>query len=59
MSLQVSSPGPTNSIPPGWYISPSHQQTLITGLPVNPLDGWDIDKVGWLKSGPGGNSVTR
>ena len=52
MSLQVSSPGPTSLVPPGWYVvpdTPSHHHTLLAGQEVNPLDGWDVDKLGWFK----------
>ena len=53
MSLQVSSPGPTSLVPPGWYVVPelpgTHQHTLLAGEQVNPLDGWDIEKLGWFK----------
>ena len=30
---------------------PSHRHTLLAGLDVNGLDGWDIHKLGWLKAG--------
>ena len=61
ISLQVSSPGPTTLVPSGWYVvpdHPSHRHTLLAGLDVNGLDGWDIHKLGWLKAGKNKNFVT-
>ena len=53
--VQVSSPGPSTLVPPGWYValdtdtlSASH--TLLAGLDINPLDGWDVTKLGWMKA---------
>ena len=60
MSLQVSSPGPTSLVPPGWYVVPdlpSHHHTLLAGEEVHPLDGWDVEKLGWFKTGMGGQPV--
>jgi len=61
VTLQVSSPGPTTLVPSGWYVvpdHPSHKHTLLPGLDVNGLDGWDIHKLGWLKAGKLGAVVT-
>ena len=62
MSLQVSSPGPTSLVPPGWYVVPessTHHHTLLAGEEVNPLDGWDVDKLGWFKTGLSGEGVAE
>ena len=58
VSLQVSSPGPTTLVPPGWYVTMdpetvSQSHTLLAGLPVNDLDGWDVTRLGWMKAGAG------
>ena len=37
---------------------PSHRHTLLAGLDVNGLDGWDIHKLGWLKAGKKGKFVS-
>ena len=37
---------------------PSHSHTLLAGVNVNGLDGWDINKLGWLKAGKKGGVVT-
>ena len=60
--MQVSSPGPTSLVPPGWYVVPetsTHHHTLLAGEEVNPLDGWDVDKLGWFKTGLGGEAVAE
>ena len=54
VSLQVSSSGPSHALPPGWYIvSPDSANEGSSGLlgnvPVNGLDEWDINKLGWFK----------
>jgi len=61
VSLQVSSPGPSTLVPPGWYVvpdTPGQQHSLLAGLDVNPLEGWDPAKVGWVKAGPDRTFVT-
>ena len=61
ISLQISSPGPTTLVPPGWYVvpdHPSHRHSLLTGLHVNGLDEWDINKLGWFKAGKRSSFVT-
>lgn len=57
VSLQVSTSGPTNMVPMGWYVVKG-QNTLIAGVEVNSLNGWDLDKFGWLKTDPEGHAVT-
>ena len=63
VSLQVSSSGPSTLVPPGWYVSlepdsPSHSHTLLAGMEINDLDGWDITKLGWMKAGRRDEVVT-
>ena len=61
ISLQLSTPGPTTLVPPSWYVVPDHaghRHRLLTGLHVNGLDGWDINKLGWLKAGKKGKFIT-
>ena len=61
VSLQVSSSGPSTLVPAGWYVSldtPSHTHTLLAGLEINDLDGWDITKLGWMKAGQRDKVVT-
>ncbi len=50
VSLQLSSPGPTSAVPPGWYLVPEMSHALYGNVPVNGLDEWDISKLGWFKS---------
>ena len=63
VSLQVSSPGPSTLVPPGWYVAldpgrPAHSHTLLSGLTINELDGWDVTKLGWMKAGGRDEVVT-
>ena len=62
VTLQMTSPGPATLVPPGWYVLPDHHQhhrhTLLAGLPVNNLDSWDINKLGWLKIDNSGRLAT-
>ena len=61
VSLQLSSTGPSNILPPSWYFMPlnndghmlRHNQTqryLYGNLPINNLNEWDLDKLGWYKT---------
>ena len=61
VSLQLSSTGPSNILPPSWYFMPLnddghmliHNQTqpyLYGNLPINNLNEWDLDKLGWYKT---------
>ena len=60
VSVVVSSPGPTTLLPPGWYTNPDLSHTLLAGLHLNTLDGWDVTKLGWLKAKiPPDHSKTR
>ena len=56
----MSSPGPSTLVPPGWYVAldPAHSHTLLSGLTINELDGWDVTKLGWMKAGGRGEVVT-
>ena len=63
VSLQVSSSGPSTLVPPGWYVTPDTQtsslsHTLMAGLRINDLDGWDVTKLGWMKAGGRDEVVT-
>ena len=61
VSLQVSSPGPSTLVPPGWYVALDTEalsHTLLAGLDINPLDGWDVTKLGWMKAGRKEDVVT-
>ena len=61
VSLQVSSPGPSTLVPPGWYVALDTEalsHTLLAGLDINPLDGWDVTKLGWMKAGGRDEVVT-
>lgn len=51
VGLMVSSPGPKASVPPGWYFSSDDiQQDLFGNVPVNGLNEWNVQKLGWFKS---------
>ncbi|TRY75096.1 hypothetical protein TCAL_00601 [Tigriopus californicus] len=51
VGLMVSSPGPKASVPPGWYFSAEGlQQDLFGNVPVNGLNEWNVQKLGWFKS---------
>ena len=59
----MSSSGPSTLVPPGWYVTPDTQtssltHTLLAGLQVNDLDGWDVTKLGWMKAGGRDDVVT-
>ena len=60
--MQITSPGPATLVPPGWYVlhdhDHHHRHTLLAGLPVNSLDSWDINKLGWLKIDNSGRLAT-
>ena len=59
VTLQVSSPGPTALAPSGWYVvKPGQKHSLVAGLEVNGLNGWDVTRLGWMKIGPKGSLVT-
>jgi len=58
VSLQISSVGPSNRMPPGWYFTfvgdeiwddnlASH---LYGNVGINGLDEWSVEKLGWYKS---------
>ena len=43
--------GPTVSLPPGWYFSRENSHDdLRFNVPINGLDEWDIEKLGWFKA---------
>ncbi|QQP32398.1 Uncharacterized protein FKW44_024698, partial [Caligus rogercresseyi] len=48
--LQMSGAGPSNFLPPGWYMASEMSHDLYGGIPINRLDEWDIHKLGWFKS---------
>ncbi|XP_040568877.1 cell fusion protein aff-1 [Lepeophtheirus salmonis] len=50
VSLQMSGAGPSNSVPPGWYMVPEMSHDLFGSIPINRLDEWNIYKLGWFKS---------
>ena len=60
LRLQVSSSGPSSSIPAGWYSSSSSSSSfednnkngeeLLGNVPVNELNEWNVNKLGWIKS---------
>ena len=51
VSLQVSSAGPTNSFNAKWLVYlGSGRLFLLSILPINGLDEWDVSKLGWFKS---------
>jgi len=34
----------------GWYFAPELSHSLFGNVPVNALDEWDVNKLGWFKS---------
>ncbi len=50
VSLQVGSAGPSQAIPPGWYVEDPRDGLLLGNVPVNALNEWDVAKLGWFKS---------
>ncbi|CAB4064408.1 unnamed protein product [Lepeophtheirus salmonis] len=46
VSLQMSGAGPSNSVPPGWYMVPEMSHDLFGSIPINRLDEWNIYKLG-------------
>ena len=37
---------------PGWYVATTGQDGgLVSGVPVNSIDSWDVRRLGWLKHG--------
>ena len=50
VSLQVGSAGPTHAMPAGWYVEDPRDSVLLSNLPINGLDEWDVSKLGWFKS---------
>ena len=63
MTLHIASPGPASVLGPGWYLTRGHEaatsQSLMTGVSLNSLNTWDVDRLGWVKLGPGGKLVTQ
>ena len=60
MTLHISSPGPASVLTPGWYLtSPESHGHLVTGVPLNDLNTWDVDRLGWVKVGQGGHLVSQ
>ncbi len=47
--MSVSSSGIPNIIPAGWYFKQSGSSDLKTGIEVNGLNEWNLDKFGWFK----------
>ena len=50
VSLQLSSAGPSSSVPPGWYMAPDLSHDLFGNVPINGLNEWNVQKLGWFKS---------
>ena len=59
VSLQLSSAGPSNRMPPGWYFTQAGDEiwhttsasaSLYGNVGINGLDEWSVDKLGWYKS---------
>ena len=56
VSLQLSSTGPSNILPPGWYFMPhrpditTRNTSLFGNVPINNLNEWSLDKLGWYKT---------
>ena len=57
VSLQLSSTGPSNILPPDWYfmeieddISLRNTTSLYGNVPINNLNEWSLDKLGWYKT---------
>ena len=58
VSLQLSSAGPSNRMPPGWYFTRAGSEiwhstmaaSLYGNVGINGLDEWSVDKLGWYKS---------
>ena len=56
VSLQLSSTGPSNILPPNWYFMQigdeitSNSTYLYGNVPINNLNEWSLDKLGWYKT---------
>ena len=57
VSLQLSSTGPSNILPPGWYfmqmedaVTLRNLTSLYGNVPINNLNEWSLDKLGWYKT---------
>ena len=56
VSLQLSSTGPSNILPPNWYFmqigadGSSNSTYLYGNVPINNLNEWSLDKLGWYKT---------
>ena len=55
-SFTVLVPGPSHALPPGWFVvdpgtgnDVSGSSGLLGNVPVNGLDEWDLNKLGWFK----------
>ncbi|CAH1798412.1 unnamed protein product [Owenia fusiformis] len=47
--LDVQSAGPTQAIPIQMYFSELGSTEVLTKIPMNNLNEWDLDKLGWFK----------
>ena len=57
VSLQLSSTGPSNTMPSGLYfmlnedgVSSANTTSLYGNVPINSLNEWSLDKLGWYKT---------
>ena len=56
--MQLSSTGPSNILPPSWYFMQVQDHvmawnttsSLYGNIPINHLNEWNLDKLGWYKT---------
>ena len=65
VSLQLSSTGPSNILPPNWYFMQigdeitSNSTYLYGNVPINNLNEWSLDKLGWYKTSRRRRNMSR
>ena len=48
-TLSVEGPGIPSTVPAGWYFKPETTSDLFTGIEINGMNSYSLDKFGWFR----------